>query len=172
MLDDGARKPHYRPTPEDRVWLRYRLGWYGFQLLLYLAIVYRIGPNLVLFHSPFSPGPEDYVAFTNDYVPIIAAIKAYSRDFGQLPMDSLELPPAYRPRGNNGQIGEILGTTSITFQVGDNAVLEYEFSSPVEGWIVHAPRYDGRIPAPIVPAAPKPVTRPSSSPHTDASHGN
>ncbi len=75
MLEHDARKPHYRPTPEDRVWLLYRLGWYGFQFLLFLAIVYRIGPNLVLFHSPVSPGPEDFVTFTNDYVPMIAAIK-------------------------------------------------------------------------------------------------
>ncbi len=87
-------------------------------------------------------------------------------------MDNFDLPPEYMPRGFNGEIGEIFNTTSITFQVGDHAVLEYEFSPPIEGWIVHSPRYDGRIPAPIVAAAPKPVTRPSTIPNTDASHGN
>ena len=172
MHEDGTPKPHYKPTPEDRAWLRYRLGWYAFQVLLFLAIVYRIGPNLVLFHSLFSPRPEDFVKFTNDYVPMIAAIKAYNRDFGKLPLDSDEMPREYEPRDFNGQLGEILDTTSITFQVADYAVLEYEFSPPIEGWIVHSPRYDGRIPAPIVPAAPKPATRPSSSPNLDASHGN
>ncbi len=172
MLDYEARKRHYSPTPEDRRWLLYRLGWYGLQLLLFLAIVYRIGPNFFLFHSPFSPDPEDFVALTRNYVPIIAEIKAYRRDFGKLPMDSYDLPPEYTPRGFNGANGEILNTTSITFPTGLHAVLEYEFSPPIEGWIVHSPRYDGRIPAPIVPAAPKPVTRPSSSPHTDVSHSN
>ncbi|MGA2443077.1 MAG: hypothetical protein ABSH08_19155 [Tepidisphaeraceae bacterium] len=169
MLEYDARRPRYRPTPEDRVWLLYRLGWYGFQLLLLLAIVYRIGPNLFLFHSPFSPRPEDFVSYTNEYVPIIAAIKAYNRDFGKLPFDS-DLPPEYMPRGYKGVVGEIVNTTSITFPLADHIVLEYEFSPAMEGWIVHSPRYDGRIPAPIVPAAPKPVTRPSSSPLPDASH--
>ena len=110
MLEYEVRKPHYTPTPEDRAWRLRRLGWYGFQLILFLAIVYRIGPNLVLFHSPFSPSPAEYVAFTNDYVPMIAAIKAYNRDFGKLPMGSFDLPPKYKPRGFKGENGEIRAT--------------------------------------------------------------
>jgi hypothetical protein len=171
MLEHEPHKPHYRPTPEDRVWRLYRLGWCGFQLLLFLAIVYRIGPNLFLFHTPFSPGPADFVSSTNQYVPIIAAIKAYNRDFGKLPFGS-DLPKEYMPPNFNGAVGEIGDTTSITFPVDDHAVLEYEFSSEREGWLIHSPRYDGPIPAPIVPAAPKPTTRPSSKSPTNTPHGN
>jgi hypothetical protein len=176
MFENEARKLHYQPTPEDSVWRLRRLGWYACQFLLFLVVGFRIGPNLFLFHSPFSPGPEDFVHFTNDYVPIIAAIKAYKRDYGQLPYDS-DLPPQYMPPNYNGMRGEINNTTSITFPIGNYAVLqyqyavlEYEFSAPNEGWIIHSPRYDGRIPAPIVPAAPTPVTRPSSAPTTNTSH--
>ena len=172
MIEDETRKWHYHPTREDRAWLLRRFGWYGFQLLLFLSIIYRIGPNLVLFHSPFSPSPEDFVPYTEDFVPTIAAIKAYNRDFGKLPLDAMELPPEYMPPGGVGVNGEILDTTSITFGAGKSAVLEYEFSPAKEGWIVHSPRYDGRIPAPIVAAAPKPVTQPSASPTTNSTHGN
>jgi hypothetical protein len=180
MLDYQARKVRYQLTAEDREWRRKRMGWYGLQILLFLVIVYRIGPNLILFHSPFSPAPKDFVPFTSQYVQMIAAIKAYNRDFGQLPLTSMDLPPQYMPPGYNGDIGEIGMTTSITFPIADHGVLEYEFSPAMEGWIVHSPRYDGRIPAPIVTAAPKPAaTQPAARPHagpvtgpsTNVSHG-
>jgi len=171
MLDYEADKNRYESTAEDRAWQARRFAWYTFQALLFLAIVYRAGPNLILFHSPFSPRPQDFVPLTNQYVPIVAAIKAYQRDFGKLPFDSTDLPPQYKPVGYNGQVGEIVYTTSITFQVQDSSVLEYEFSPLIEGWKIHSPRYDGRIPAPIVPAAPKPVASTSSGSATSAPNG-
>ena len=164
-----ARQTSYRPTAEDRSWFCRRLAWYGFQCLLFVSIVYRVGPNFVLFHSPFSPGPQYYVQFTHDYTSMIAAIKAYKRDFGELPIDS-ELPQEYFPPEYTGGRGQILNTTSITFPLQRPeaffpfGVLEYEFSPEKEGWIVHSPRYNGPIPAPIVPAAPKPATQPATSP--------
>lgn len=172
MLDYEAARERYEPTPEDRAWQRKRFAWYGFQVFLFFAIVYRIGPNLILFHSPFSPGPKDFVPLTSQYVPIIAAIKAYHRDYGTLPFESVDLPPQYMPPGymNNGQNSEILNTTSITFQAADSSVLEYEFSPMIEGWKVHSPRYDGAIPAPIVAAAPKPVASPAG-PATNPTNG-
>jgi hypothetical protein len=173
MLDPNAQIPlNYKPTPEDLAWRLYRTGWWGFQLLLFLTIAWRIGPNLLLFHSPFSPGPEDYVPYTKQYAPIIAAIKAYDRDFGKLPDDSWGLPPQYMPPGFKGEGGEILPATSLTIPIGAQGVLEYEFSPEKEGWWVHSPRYDGPIPAPIVPAAPKLATQPSTTSPTNASHGN
>ncbi len=168
MLEYEAAKERYHPTPEDRSWLVYRLGYSALQLLLLLVIVYRVGPNLFLFDTPFTPGPLDYVRYTTDYVPAIAAIQAYQRDFGKLPVDTDDLAPEYLPADFKGGRGEINGTTSITFPVGNHGVLEYEFSPTIEGWMIHSPRYNGRIPAPIVPAAPKPTTRSSSNPTSTA----
>jgi hypothetical protein len=169
MIDYQARKVPYNLTPEDRAWRRRRLGWYCFQLFLFFAIVYRIGPNLFLFHSPFSPGPRDFVAEADKYAPMIAAIKAYNRDFETWPGSSWELPPNYMPPNIVGEGGEIMGT-SITFPVGHD-VLEYEFSPAIEGWTVHSPRYDGPIPAAIVAAAAKPATQPSSGKHMSNPNG-
>ncbi len=170
MLDYEPARQRYHSTPEDRRWLAYRFGYYASQLLLFVAIAYWIGPNLRLYHSPFSPTPSDFVSYTKYYVPIIAEIKAYRRDFGQLPEDD-GLPPAYTPPGYEGVNGEIDGTTSITFVVGNVNVLEYEFSPAREGWIIHSPRYDGPIPAPIVRAAPKPIAIPASTPTMGISNG-
>lgn len=172
MLDYESPKPRYLPTPEDGAWRLRRLGYYGSQLLLFFVIVCRLGPNLILFHSPFSPGPAGYVRYTKDYIPIIAAIKAYNRDWGQLPLDSNDLPPAYQPPNFQGDVGEILGTTSITFPVGAHGVLEYEFSPVQEGWYIHSPRYDGPLPAPIVVAAPKPTTQATTQPTAQPSSGS
>jgi hypothetical protein len=163
-------RPPYRATPEDRAWLWRRLRYYGLQLLLFLAIVYRIGPNLFLYHSPLSPSAADYVRYTKQYVPIIAAIKAYNRDFGKLPAGDFDLPPDYLPANYHGGGAEILGT-SITFETAEFGVIEYDFSPTSEGWIMHFPRYDGRIAAPIVAAAPKPSAQPSVGPATTAPHG-
>jgi len=167
-LEYQPAKPQYHPTSEDRTWRVYRFGYYGLQLLPLSIISFWIGPNLVLFHSPLSPGPADYAQLTNDYIPMIAAIKAYRRDFGQLPASSYGLPPEYRPPNYHGGDGEILNTTSITFTVAKQSVLEYEFSPMKEGWIIHSPRYDGPIPALIVHAAPKPITASVSTPTTNA----
>jgi hypothetical protein len=117
----------------------------------------------VLFHSSFSPSLTDYARQTDRFVPTIAAIKAYNRDFGKLPAVAYELPSEYQPSTHDGDYGEIVWTTSITFQAEGWAVLEYEFSPEKEGWTIHAPRYDGPIPAPIVTAAPKPTTRAATS---------
>jgi hypothetical protein len=170
MLEYEPAKPHYQPTPEDQTWLFCRLSYYGSQLLLFVLIGFWIGPNLRLFHSPFNPTPADYVQYARQYVPIIAAIKAYQRDFGHLPSDG-GLPQAYLPASFLEVPGEISGTTSITFIVGMQGVLEYEFNPAKEGWIIHSPRYDGPLSAPIVPAAPKPLTVPASSPTTSISNG-
>lgn len=179
MLDYQAEKPRYQPTRKDSVWRLYRLAYYELHLLVFLVVGFKVGPNLFLFHRPFSPGLAGYVRYTDTYVPIIAAIKAYNRDCGNLPLSSFELPPAYRPRNFQGDDGYINDTTSITFFVGDHGVLEYEFFPGKEGWYIHAPRYDGSLPAPIVAAAPKPTTPavtqpaapPSSSLPTSTPHG-
>jgi hypothetical protein len=171
MLEYEARIRNYHITAEDQAWLVRRLAYYASQVVVFLLVALRIGPNLILFHSPLSPGPADYVQFTKDDVPMIAAIKAYKRDFGTLPAGSWNLPPAYEPANYRGGGGEILNTTSITFTVGLSGVLEYEFNPASEGWIIHSPRYDGRIPAPIVQAAPKPTSQPVTQ-SLNAPHGN
>jgi hypothetical protein len=155
--DYQTHKPQYHATDEDRAWLVRRLAYYALHPLLLLIIVYRIGPNLVLFHSMLSPGPADYVSYARQYAPMIAGIKAYQRDNGKLPADSDEVPAKYLPPNFTCDIGEIGEATSITFPAGAYNVIEYEFSPPHEGWIIHSPRYDGRIPAPIVEAAPAPI---------------
>ena len=177
MTDDPLdyrtpRRPRYQRTPQDWAWLRRRLLYYLAHVALFFAIISRLGPNLFLFKSPFSPSPAYYVRLTQPFVPMIAAIKAYQRDHGQLPSDSDSLPEDYRPPDWQGQEGEILHYGSITFpaDVGTitcradaSTVVEYDFTPATEGWIIHAPRYDGRIKAPIVPAAPPPATHPATN---------
>ena len=116
-----------------------------------ILICCGLGPNLILFHAPWGPSPAEYAHISQQYAQLIAGIKAYRRDFGALPFSSYEMPSAYRPRNYHGPEGEILGTTSITLPAG-HAVFEYEFSPAMEGWKVYSPRYDGPLPAPIVPA--------------------
>src|ERR1043165_5324672 len=92
MLEYETQRVRYQVTPEDRVWLGWRLMYYAAHVVLFLTIIYRAGPNLFLFHSMSSPTPGDYAKFTRTYVPLIAAIKAYQRDYGALPADDYELP--------------------------------------------------------------------------------
>jgi hypothetical protein len=99
-----TRLQHYQPTPEDRAWRLRRLGYYILQIALFLLVGFRVGPNLILFHSPMSPTPADFVPFTERFVPVIAAIKAYNRDYGKLPVDSYDLPPEYGPPNYDGPI--------------------------------------------------------------------
>jgi hypothetical protein len=162
MLDYQTQDRRYQPTREDHLWRLRRLAYYGAQLLLFLAIIYGVGPNLFLFHSLFRPSPASYARLTPPYVSIVAAIKAYQRDTGSLPSGTYELPKRYLPADCDRITGEILGHPDVTFQVG-NTVLAYDFTPATEGWIIYAPRYQGRIPAPLVQAAPSPTTRVSSS---------
>jgi hypothetical protein len=166
-LDYRTPKRSYLPTAADRRWFHRRLLYYAGHVLLFAAIIYRAGPNMFLFHRPWSPKAADYTAMTRDYVAMIAAIKAYQRDTQSMPFDTLELPKGYQPSNYRGEIGRIYGTPRVTFAIGHN-VLVYDFSSATEGWYVYAPRYHGPIAAPRVPPAPPPVTRPTTTRNADA----
>ena len=169
MLDYEAKLPRYESSPEDRRWLLRRLSYYLGHLAVLLLIVYRPGPNLFLFHSLFSPTPADYAAIAQErYTTTIAAIKAYQRDNGALPSGTSELQGTYLPQ-NFGEVGNIIGFTSVTFMLeGNSAVVEYEFTPATEGWFIYAPRYYGRLPAPLV--APSPTTRPAATQQTNATN--
>ena len=175
MLEYEARIRRYEPTPEDRAWLLRRLAYYFAHLLVFSLIVYRIGPNLFLFHSPFSPSPAYYATLTRPYVSMVAAIKAYKRDTGSLPSGTDDLPKEYVPADYIGEIGEILGTGIITFGTGDRhsiVVVAYDFRPATEGWFIYAPRYYGPIPAPKVQPAPTPPTPPGAFRVSPAPTGN
>jgi hypothetical protein len=163
MLDYETQTRRYQPTPEDRQWLLRRLAYYLGLLLLFGLIVYGPGPNLFLFHSPFSPSLAHYATLTRPYVSMVAAIKAYKRDTGSLPPDTECLPKEYQPTAYSGGIGTIYGHDDVTFPAGENSVLSYDFSPANEGWIIYAPRYQGRLSLPLVPAAPSPATRPATT---------
>jgi hypothetical protein len=167
VLDYEKQEPRYVPRPEDRRWRLRRIAYYLGHVVLFGAIVYRAGPNMFLFHSPFSPPPQHYAGLAKQYMPLVAAIKAYQRDFGKLPMDSFNLPPRYRPAGYTAGEGAILGTNSITFGPIEYSVIEYNFAQPGEGWTVYAPRYKGPIPAPLVLATPSPASRPTTGSSDD-----
>ncbi len=167
MLDYETKLPRYQSTPEDRRWLLRRLFYYLGHVVVLGLIGYWAGPNLIMFHSLFSPTPADYAAIAEgECTTAIAAIKAYQRDNGSLPSGTWELGGTYLPR-NSDPTGNILSTTSVTFGLG-RAVVEYEFTPAREGWFIHAPRYDGRLPAPIVP--PSPTTRPAVTQGANANH--
>lgn len=166
MLDYQAPRPKYKESPEEVSWRLRRLVYYGAHLLLFALIIYRVGPNLFLFNSPFSPTPADYALVTAEYAPTVAALKAYQKDHGELPPTSDNLRPAYMPDRQEWRLGSIMGGT-ITFQVGSHTVLEYDFRPATEGWVIYAPRYYGRVPAPLVLAALVPATGPSTTRSTD-----
>jgi hypothetical protein len=164
MLDYETRKQTYQRTPEDVAWRLRRIAYYFGHVLLFAAIVWRVGPNLFLFGSPFTPPPAHYAPLTHEYVPLVAGIKAYQRDNGgKLPFDPYQLPRGYVPAGYQGQHGAMLGTPTLTFMVSNYAVLAYDFRPASEGWFVYAPRYYGPVPAPLVQAAASPASRPSTA---------
>ena len=120
-----------------------------------------------MFHSLFSPTPADYAAIAQQrYTTAIAALKAYQRDNGSLPDSTWDIPETYLPK-DSSELGTVCGTTSVTFGL-NRAIVEYEFTPATEGWFIHAPRYDGRLPAPIVAAAP--ATRPAVTQPTNANN--
>lgn len=168
MLEYESRPARYIPTAEDRQWLLRRWLYYLAHPLFVFLIAYTIGPNLVLFHRPWSPSPAHYATLTGPYVSMVAAIKAYQRDHGSLPVYTEYLPEGYRPADYHGNVGTIYGFPTVTFQVGEYSVLAYDFTPVTEGWIIYAPRYQGPIPVPIVPAAPSPATRPVTTRRSDA----
>ncbi len=170
MLEYEPTPQLYQPTAADRGWRWRRIAYYLCQAGIFLAIALEFGPNVIMFHQVLRPGDAYYSAMTTEFVPLIAAIKAYQRDFGSLPGDAYTLPPQYLPKNYDGPNGEILQFTSITLQI-DRCVLEYEFTPANEGWIMHSPRYEGRISAPLVQAAPKPATAPTTA-STSNSNGN
>ena len=159
MLDYEAKPRRYQSTPEDRCWLLRRLSYYLALLVVLVLIVVRPGPNLFLFHSLFSPTPAYYAAIAQErYTTTIAAIKAYQLDHGALPEDTYALRGIYLPQTFDER-GTLYGATFVTFELpGHSAVIAYEFTPAREGWSIFAPRYYGRLPAPLV--APGPSTRP------------
>ena len=163
-----AHFPRYELAAADRRWLLYRLVYYFAQLAAFCLIVYRIGPNLVLFGSLFSPSPAYYAGLTPRYAPTVAAAKAYQRDHGSLPFETSGLTK-YLPKGTQPEQGNILNTPYVAFQAG-GGVLAYDFRPASEGWIMYAPRFHGRIPAPIVPAAPPANAVSASRPSTNAAN--
>lgn len=167
MLDYEGRIVGYEETRQDVVWRVRRIGYYFGQALLFFVIVYRVGPNLFLFGSPFSPRPGDFAAIAQTrYAPVVAAIKAYQRDRGELPSTTHQLIPRLLPK--NAPFGRLDGTARVIFQLSETSgVLAYDFTPATEGWVVFSPRYQGPIPAPLVPAAasPQPVaSRPAGTP--------
>ena len=151
--------------PETR-W-RYRRYWYYLaQVGLFAIVGFWAVPNIILFGDVAGPRPAEFAAVANQhrYTGIVAAVKAYQRDFGTLPWSVVQLPEEYRPRGFVDHGADLLGTTRITFAISNpSGVLVYEFAPSIEGWYVYSPRYDGPVPASkVVPAAV--TTQPASAP--------
>jgi hypothetical protein len=144
-------KPRYVLTAEDRIWRLRRWGYYLAHIFLFALLSKWIGPNLLLFHSIFSPSPDYYATLTSEYVPAITAIKMYQAAKGTLPDYTDGIPKTFQPTNYIEHNGTICGTTSVTFAL-KHEVLEYEFSTDQEGWTIYAPRYQGRLNAPVVPA--------------------
>lgn len=155
MIQSETGRPRYATTAEDSAWFFRRLGYYLAHALVFFVIVKWIGPDLIIY-CQFSSSPDYYAKLSQPYMPMIAAIKAYQRDHRELPETTFDMPEKYQPTNwDNTLIGTILGASSVTFELRDqSAVLEYEFTPESEGWIIHAPRCQKRLPLPIVPAAP------------------
>ena len=163
MLEYEARIPKYVESRNDVLWRYRRYAYYLGHVALCFAISFWIGPNLILLSRYPDATPATFAQVAQArYAGVVAAIKAYQRDKGTLPLSVWEMPKAYFPAGYEYDGADLCGTTRISFPSSKpHGVLVYEFKLPGEGWYVYSPRYDGPIPAPIVP--PGPATQPTST---------
>jgi hypothetical protein len=133
--------------------------------MLFLAIAFYFGPNVILFKKLTWITPADFVVTVEGRcVPVVSAMKAYRRDHGHLPERLEDIVPGYLA-STGGSL--IVYKGQFTCWTKYNHLIEYDFSPATEGWKVHGPYTHGRIPAPPAPMGP--TTSPSISPSTRSS---
>jgi hypothetical protein len=135
-------------------WRRRRIAYYCGLGVLFAAIAFYAGPNLILFGKLTWLAPADFVPTARERcLPIVRAMKEYQRDRGVLPQSVEQLVPGYLPVAAPGAMlrdGEFNYWTA-TF----NHEIVYKFAPAEEGWYVRGEFVSGRIPlAPVVVAAP------------------
>src|SRR5947209_4349819 len=86
-------------TPfEATQWRQRRRAFFAVRCVLFAAIAFWFGPNLIMFGKLTWLSPADFVpAVQRDCVPVVRAMKAYERDHGHRPEELEELVPSYLP---------------------------------------------------------------------------
>lgn len=150
------------PVPPNTQWHRRRLTYKAGLALLFAAIAFYFGPNVILFGKLTWISPADFVpTVERECMPVVSAMKAYRRDHGRLPDRIEDIVPDYLKSADRSVFVNGGGFSAYSM---DQHLIEYDFSPGAEGWRVIGPYTHGRIPAPPAPVGPttSPSTRASS----------
>jgi hypothetical protein len=142
-----------------RRWRCRRVSYYVALCLLFAAIAFYFGPNVIMFGKLVWITADDFAKWVDeDDVRSVRAIKEYQRDHGKLPERMEDLVPAYLPKRTFGDLwgGEFHEYTRY------GHLFIYRFTPGDEGWRVAGPFVHDRLPLPPVriAASTRPMTRP------------
>jgi hypothetical protein len=140
-------------------WWRGRLAYSISLAILFSAIAFYFGPNLIRFHKLTSLTTEDFGWYVQAGTPTVRAMMQFRRDHGRLPNDEDELVPAYLPKDQDYRGNIARG--AFSFWARDGHMITYNFGPVGEGFYVSGPDVNGRISWPPVTLEPDPMTRPS-----------
>ncbi len=139
--------------------------------VLFTAIAFYVGPNVILFGKLTGLTPADFaVSVERVDVPIVRAMKQYERDHGRRPDRAEALAPKYLPEDvaerwryavTRGEFRAVALHNHRVFyrfrarpDAGGDSTQPYEdllyARYPDEGWYVTGPFAEGRIPLPPV----------------------
>jgi hypothetical protein len=134
--------------------------YYGSLGLLFGAIAFYFGPNMIMFGKLTWITPTDFVGSVDeDLIDVVRAVKRYERDHGSLPERVEDCVPKYLPRRDAYPTiwkRELLEYTKLGHTIC------YGFAAYDEGWWVRGPFVVGRIPLP--PVSIPPLAQPTSQP--------
>jgi hypothetical protein len=161
MIDYEAHPPRrrYQESALDVRWCYRRCAYYAGLCVLLAPIAFWFVPNYIMFHRLRRPIPADYVGLAHRYRPLIASVKAYHRDVG-LPATAVPIRELL-PNAENADRAMWDPRFGIEIIAVDFGMLRYDLTPATEGWYVNTMFVSGRIPAPVVTAAP--TTRPATT---------
>jgi hypothetical protein len=141
---------------------RLRRLLYNVALLLYLATVFYLAHNRILFGQWMPYTTADLAPMVNQQLaPIVRAMKEYQTVYGSPPMWTTDLVPWFPDRGPhqpNRQLWRVSIHNGAFYYRHNYGQITYNFPPGPEGWEIHGSILNGKIPAPIV--ATPPMTRP------------
>jgi hypothetical protein len=153
-------------------WRRRRAAYYGVLAVVFAAVAFFVGPNLLLFGKPTGLTPADFVPTVEERcVPIVRAMKEFQRDHGRLPDRGAELMPHYHPQEDPSvqYVSASVHRGRFDRWAAYNHNITYDFNPVTEGWYVSGAFAHGRIPLPPVKIDPRPGA--ASGPSTEPASG-
>lgn len=132
-------------------WFYRQLAYYLLLALLFSAIAFAWGPNIIQFGKLTQPTPADFKEHVENYcVPVVRAMKEFERDNGRLPNDAHELVPKYLAQVGMNDVFQ--GTYNHRGKWVE--LIVYDFRLETEGWYWRRREVYRRIPVPPVKLGP------------------